>query len=51
MGAVLTWKGQMNCVVQDADPAEGFDANKACDDKTDDMFRVWGANNVTWHQG
>ena len=51
MGTVLTWKGQNELRRRQRGPRRGFDANKACDDKTDDMFWVWGANNVAWHQG
>ena len=48
VGAVLTWDGDMECVVLDAELAEGSDGEEDCDDKRDDMFWVWGENNVTW---
>ena len=48
LGVVVTWEGDMECVVVDDNPAEGFDPRENCDDKSDDMFWVWGVNSITW---
>jgi len=48
LGAVITWTGNMKCVVVDKTPVDGFDPYKECKDKQDDMFWVWGVNNITW---
>jgi hypothetical protein len=48
LGAVITWTGNMKCVVVDKSPVDGFDPYKECKDKQDDMFWVWGVNNITW---
>lgn len=48
VGVVVTWEGDMECVIVNDDLAAEFDFAEACDDKYDEMFWVWGEHGVTW---